>query len=269
MTDQLLTHKLYRPLQVAIRPSDYSEVLYSEYSPTQALQNYVYCYYMVQTKALSKPFLYQIMADGCVDLFLNCSNEEPLTVAGLVEKANAVSINENTEYFGIRFFPGCIHYFFQISAKEIANQAIPCEEIFGNRFKSLEERLRLTDSVNNRIKIANATLLDLLKTCKREPDQWLLNALDTIYQRKGQLSIENDVSIGISTRHLRRIFDQYIGISPKKFSKIIRFQSVLSHVMLNYSNISKGGYLHFGYCDQPHFINEFKSLSGVTPKSFT
>ncbi len=223
---------------------------------------------MVQTKILSKPYLYRIMADGCVDLFLNCSNDEPLTLAGLVDKVNYIPINEDAEYFGIRFFPGCIHYFFQVSAKEIANQAIPCHDIFGNRFKSIEDRLRSTDSIENRIEIVNKTLLDLLETCKRDPDHLLLNALDIIYKKKGQLSIEKDVATGISSRHFRRIFDQYIGISPKKFSKIIRFQSVLSHVMLNYSNISKGGYLDFGYFDQPHFINEFKSLSGVTPKSF-
>ncbi len=269
MTDKLLKHKLYRPLQIAIRPGDYSNAVYREYQPARALQNYVYCYWMIQAKAqISKPFLYCIMADGCVDLFLNCSNEDPLVLAGLVDKANCVSINEHTEYFGIRFFPGCMHYFFQVSAKEIANQAIPCEDIWGNQFKSIEYRLRYTDSIDKRIKIANATLLEYLKTCKREPDQWLLTALDIIYQRKGQLSVEKDVSIGISSRHLRRIFNHYIGISPKKFSKIVRFQSVLKHMMSNSNNLSKGGYLDFGYFDQPHFIHEFKSFSGVTPNFF-
>ncbi|MCP4552958.1 MAG: AraC family transcriptional regulator, partial [Bacteroidetes bacterium] len=217
MSNQLLTHKLYRPLQVAIRPGDYSEIFYREYSPAQSLKSYIYCYYMVQTKILSKPYLYRIMADGCVDLFLNCSNDEPLTLAGLVDKVNYIPINEDAEYFGIRFFPGCIHYFFQVSAKEIANQAIPCHDIFGNRFKSIEDRLRSTDSIENRIEIVNKTLLDLLETCKRDPDHLLLNALDIIYKKKGQLSIEKDVATGISSRHFRRIFDQYIGISPKKF----------------------------------------------------
>jgi hypothetical protein len=269
MTKKLLNHKLYRPLQIAIRPNDYSKANYREYPPAQALQNYVSCYWMIQAKAqISNPFLHCIMADGCVDLILNCSNEDPLEIAGLVEKANFVSINGHTEYFGIRFFPGCMHSFFQVSAKEIANQMIPCEDIWGNRYKSIEYGLRYTDSVDKRIKIANAILLDYLKTCKREPDQWLLTALDIIYQRKGQLSVEKDFSIGVSSRHLRRIFNHYVGISPKKFSKIVRFQSALRHIMSNSNNLSKGGYLDFGYFDQPHFIHEFKSFSGVTPSFF-
>lgn len=203
MTDKLLKHKLYRPIQVAIRPSDYSKIVYREYPPARALQNYVYCYWTAQAKAQnSKPFLYRIMVDGCIDLMLNCS---------------------------------------------------------------IEYRLRFTDSVDKRIKIANAALLGYLKVSKREPDQWLLTALDIIYQRKGQLSVEKDVLIGIGSRHLRRIFNHYIGISPKKFSKIVRFQSILRHMMSNPNNFSKGGYLDFGYFDQPHFIHEFKSLSGVTP----
>ena len=258
--------KLYRPLQMAIRPSDHSEVVYREYPPARVLQNFVYCYWMIQTKVQdSGPFLYHIMADGCVDLLLNCSNGDPLKLAGTAERSGFVAIKAQTEYFGIRFFPGCIHYFLRISAKEIANQEIPCKDIWGNRLESIEYQLRCADSVDQRIFITNAFLLNFLETCKREPDQRLLNALDIIYLSKGHLSVENDTSVDISSRHLRRIFDRYIGISPKKFSKTVRFQSVLRHMMLNPENVSKCGYLDFGYFDQPHFIHEFKSLSGVTP----
>ena len=267
MTDQLIKQKLYLPLQMAIRPSDHSEAVYREYPPVRALQNHVYCYWTIQTKAQnSEPFLYHIMTDGCIDLLLNCSSDDPLILAGTAGKSGSVAIKAETEYFGIRFFPGCIHYFLQVSAKEIANQEIPCQDIWGNRLEPIESELRGADSVDQRITITNAFLLDFLKNCKREPDQRLLNALDIIYQRKGQLSLEKDASIGISPRPLRRIFDRYIGTSPKKFSKIIRFQSVLRHMVFNPTKFSKCGYLDFGYFDQPHFIHQFKSLSGVTPR---
>ncbi len=253
---------------MAIRPSDHSKAVYSEYPPFRALQNYVYCYWMIQTKAEdSEPFLYHIMTDGCVDLLLNCSSGDPLILAGTAEKSGSVEIKAGTEYFGIRFFPGCIHYFFQVTAKEIANQEIPCKDIWGNRLGSIEYRLRDADSVDQRITITNAFLLDILKICRKKPDQRLLNTLDIIYQRKGQLLVEKDASIGISPRQLRRIFDRYIGTSPKKFSNIIRFQSVLRQMTLNPKDFSTCGYLDFGYFDQPHFIHEFKSLSGITPGS--
>lgn len=266
MAAQLIKPKLYRPLQMAIRPTDHSEAVYMEFAPVRVLQNYVYCYWMIQTKVQdSGPFLYHIMADGCVDLLLNCSNSEPLKLAGTAEKSGFVAIKAQTEYFGIRFFPGCIHYFLKVSAKEVANQEIPCEDIWGNRLASVEYRLKSADSIDERITLTTAFLLECLESGKRELDQRLFHALDIIYQRKGQLSVEKDASVGISPRHLRRIFDRYIGTSPKKFSKIIRFQSVLRHMMLNPIEFSKCGYLDFGYFDQPHFIREFKSLSGVTP----
>lgn len=266
MAGQSNKPKLYRPLQMAIRPSDHSEAVYMEYPPARVLQNYVYCYWTIRTKEQdSEPFLYHIMTDGCVDLLLNCSNGNPLILAGTAERSGSVAIKAQTEYFGIRFFPGCIHYFLQVSAKEIANQEIPCTDIWGNVLESIEYRLRSAGSIDERITITDAFLLDLRETCKREPDQRLLKALGIIYQRKGHLSVEKDTSVGISPRTLRRIFDRYIGTSPKKFSKIIRFQSVLRHMMLNPKDFSKFGYLDFGYFDQPHFIHEFKSLSGVTP----
>lgn len=268
MTEPLKKPKIYQPLQASIRPGDHSAAVYREYLPVRALQPYVYCYWMIRTTAgNSEPLLYHIMTDGCVDLLLNCSSGEPLILAGTAEKSGAVAITAGTEYFGIRFFPGCVHYFFQVSAKEIANQEIPCQDIWGNRFRSIEDQLRAIDSVDQRITVTNTFLLDALKTGKKEPDQRLLNALDIIYRKKGRLSMEKEAAMGISPRQLRRLFDRYIGTSPKKFSKIIRFQSVLRQMMLNPNRFSPGVYLDFGYYDQPHFIHEFKSLSGITPSA--
>ena len=122
MAEQLIKPKLYRPLQMSIRPGDHSQAVYREYPPVRVLQNYVYCYWMIRTAEDSEPFLYHIMTDGCVDLLLNCSGGEPLKLAGTAERSGIVSIKAQTEYFGIRFFPGCIHYFLRVPAKEIVNQ---------------------------------------------------------------------------------------------------------------------------------------------------
>ncbi len=78
------------------------------------------------------------------------------------------------------------------------------------------------------------------------------------------LSDSRASEFGVSARQLRRLSKQYTGLPPKDFSKVLRFQNALK--AMNESQHSKT-YLDL-YYDQPHWIREFKCLSGVTPSQF-
>ena len=90
-----------------------------------------------------------------------------------------------------------------------------------------------------------------------------------IYKSKGNITVK-DISDRevISERQIRRIFNNWIGINPKTFCKIVRFQNTINTKRLpqeiNWINLA----LESGYYDQTHFINEFKELSGITPEKF-
>ena len=89
-------------------------------------------------------------------------------------------------------------------------------------------------------------------------DKRFFSALLQILQSKGSLHI-SELDTGISTRQLRRLFDYYIGDSPKTFSNIVRFQHILSaKAYHNHSFLDT-------YYDQAHFIKSFKTFYGDTP----
>ena len=75
------------------------------------------------------------------------------------------------------------------------------------------------------------------------------------------------VDLGVSERHLRRLFRETTGISPKTFAKLTRFRHALraareaSHA--SWTNIAVAS----GYYDQAHLIAEFRAISGVTPSA--
>ncbi len=70
---------------------------------------------------------------------------------------------------------------------------------------------------------------------------------------------------GLSSRHLRRLSQCYLGLSPRNFTRVLRFQKTL-HLMQNpQSTPAWASY----YYDQSHFIREFKALAGNTPSKFT
>ncbi|MDY6945198.1 MAG: helix-turn-helix domain-containing protein [Pseudomonadota bacterium] len=74
--------------------------------------------------------------------------------------------------------------------------------------------------------------------------------------------------LGISERHLRRLFREVVGLSPKAFFKLLRFERALEAAQdcraANWSEIAVGA----GYYDQAHMIADFRCIAGATPREF-
>jgi len=75
-------------------------------------------------------------------------------------------------------------------------------------------------------------------------------------------------SVCLSRKQFDRIFREHVGMNPKEYSRVVRFQKVLWSLQngaRNYADIAAC----CGYADQSHLIREFKAMSGHTPKSLT
>lgn len=257
---------LYRPIQPTANegtPLGYREIL-----PTDALRPFIHCYWVLRSPGiLETPWIYRIVSDGCIDLLINCTTFEPMILAGTADSASTVSFDRQIEYFGIRFLPGCFSYFFKLPLKEVVNHMLPCQDVWGNRLNDLESRLFEASSFQSKIEVAENFLVQQLVQQNQSPDLRLLGTLSEIYKNQGQFSIEKASGLGVSPRQLRRLFDKHLGVSPKTFARIVRFQSIL-HSMVGTSKKEWGQLCYdFGYYDQPHFIHEFESFSGVSPMS--
>ena len=74
--------------------------------------------------------------------------------------------------------------------------------------------------------------------------------------------------LNLSERSLERIFKADIGISPKLFFRINRFQTTLNCIRgQSFKSLTEVAYQHV-YADQSHYIREFKEFTGSTPKQF-
>ena len=86
---------------------------------------------------------------------------------------------------------------------------------------------------------------------------------------KGQLSIDELARyLGYSVRHVERIFKKYIGISPKEYSNLLRFQNTINLSHIKEENNLTQLATFFGYSDQSHFIREFKKFTTLKPKDY-
>ena len=108
-------------------------------------------------------------------------------------------------------------------------------------------------------------LLHILHQTDFDDDPRLYEALTIILKNYGVVDMEKDIDTGISQRQLRRLFEFYIGDTPKTFSKVVRFQNILRAKPSTQSLRQNKLFFDAGYYDQAHFIKEFKNFYGVTP----
>jgi AraC-like DNA-binding protein len=97
----------------------------------------------------------------------------------------------------------------------------------------------------------------------------LIGIIKKIRNCFGNINIEGLAEeFSLSIRSLQRLFKEYIGVSPKKYARIIRFKKAYD-ILKSDSFIKPEEYMFdLGYYDQPHFINEIKKFSNKTPGIF-
>ena len=87
--------------------------------------------------------------------------------------------------------------------------------------------------------------------------------------RGGDNSVENLSSQSCySYRQYKRVFSSLVGVNPKTYSRIIRFQRALYLLQLNNGISLSELAFQCGYYDVPHLVKEFKLMSGTTPLQY-
>jgi AraC-like DNA-binding protein len=157
--------------------------------------------------------------------------------------------------------------FFQYPLIEFASTTLDMEAVLDrpSELKHVHEQLMEAKSHNQRIRLVEEFLRARMRG--RQPDVLVSAAVSLIEERRAMVRIEELVRrVGLSQSALERRFQQVVGLPPKKFSAIVRLQNVirLRSVRNDLTSIA----YEVGYCDQPHFIKDFKRFAGVAPELF-
>jgi len=132
---------------------------------------------------------------------------------------------------------------------------------------------QITQLFNSLDLIVIRDLLDSFLTEKyvKAENKYLEEALKIFQQNIRDTSIDYiaENKLGISRKHLNRLFQQHLNISPKKYRSIVRFRELMAVKLnlqddKNFSSLSHEA----NYTDQSHFIKACKQLTGLTPSQF-
>jgi AraC-like DNA-binding protein len=166
----------------------------------------------------------------------------------------------------VRFKPGGLLPFVAYPVHEFLDSNTDLKLIFPPQaVEEMEQRIHEANSAAARIDAVNHCLLTVFKD--KQEDRLLLHIAAQIGKQIGRVSVDLlAAQFFINKRTLERQFNQRIGISPKKFAGIVRFQNAI--------RLRKAGcgYLDIvelcGFSDHAHFARDFKALAGCAPEQF-
>ena len=169
---------------------------------------------------------------------------------------------------GVHFKPGGAFPFLNFPAIELRDETVSLDVLWGAKADELRDRLRSTSNPDCRFHLLEQALLaQLTKPLARHPA--VAFALKE-FQNAAHSRTVTDITeqIGLSSRRFISLFNQEVGLTPKLFCRIRRFQEALQY-------IRSGGHIEWadialtcGYFDQAHFIHDFQAFSGLNPSAY-
>lgn len=255
----------YSPVQPAINTTK-GEVRYREFLPAKELQPFIYCYWQLKSnKKLTEPFEYRVVADGCIDIFFEHDRPEEHFVMGYSEQYTQFALGNEFHYVGIRFLPSVFPQLFNVPAHMLSNRTERLDDVLPGTSSFITGRLSAAQKAGHIKAMLDRYFLGLFSDLDFKSDSRFCEAVHIILKKAGAIQVEKDLNTGISPRQLRRLFKFYIGSAPKGFSKVVRFQKVLSGIYFPVDAKQGTTLYDAGYYDQPHLIKEFKNFYGLTP----
>lgn len=206
----------------------------------------------------------RVVPDGCVDLLFCCDPVQPSArVCGTVLQGKELYFESNTVYFGVRLSARLSLLLPNLPLKEVIEVQIPFEDSL-TKYKDMGAMIAELTRFSDRMACFEKHCMPILGGDVRSIGM-IDYCLTSIQRTNGSVTIRDLAEdTGYSERYIRTKFEQSLGISPKLYSRIIRFQRTLGAIVRGDSSLTDVA-MEGGYFDQSHFMKEFKSFSQITP----
>jgi len=257
----------------------------SEITPPTFLRPYINCYYLYKGAAEGfQDSFFRALPNGSVEMFFlfsgtsvifrekRYSQRLPAFLAGVFELSYPMKVRVETttgELKGISvlFTHTGVNQLLRTKLKDLTNRVTPIDR---SGYPDLyQQYMNVYEQEEGEwFRHLNEFFLNRLRN-NNQPAQKIIPILNKLEGMKGVLSVERLASeLRISYKILYRKFIDELGISPKTYLKIIRFNRAC--YLLNQTskpNVTEI-VLKCGYYDQPHFVHEFKSIMKESPRHY-
>jgi len=228
----------------------------------------------------------RILPSGCVQIILSLSRDfildslegssecrvKPALVVGARSVYEIVDSSDMADLIGIVFEPGGFPAFALDAADRFSNRSVALEDIWGSDAERLRDRLKEIGTPQERLDCMERYLRgnfgERLLKLGRSPE--VNFALRFFAELPSAASVrETARQIGWSERRFSQVFREEVGLAPKVWCRVQRFQRAVKQlhagVEVRWAELA----LDCGYYDQSHFANEFRAFSGVDVSTYS
>lgn len=243
--------------------------------PSLSLSRYVKYYWILNTDEDEKTYI-QTIPSGCMHLvfhrrgnlhFSSNISQPKCFIRGQLSVPGNLLSQGGIDMIAVVFHPLGMIPFISCSMTEFYNQYIDIDCIDDLGLKNLKILIMNEEDINTCIQQIELLLLSRLTVVDYNYKR--ITSSIQLITNQPQIKMDflaNDVCLGY--RHFKRVFTEYIGMNPKEYYKVIRFQRAL-YTLQQAPNmdITQLAYV-CGYYDHSHLIKDFKSLTGSSPSQY-
>jgi AraC-like DNA-binding protein len=235
---------------------------FARYAPDPALARVVESYWTLDVQ--QPPAELTVLPDGLTDLTFDVGAEPAAYVTGPLTRPETYRHERPVSLLGVSLQPGAAVSVLGIDVVALPDGWTPLSEVIGPVAGELAERIAAAEPVQPRLAVVDTFLAARLRGAAA--DDRVRQALDTILDRSGDIEVEQVArDSAASPRHLGRLFDTWVGISPKRFARIVRVQAALRLLLESPDRDLADLAADLGFADHAHLTREIRALAGEAP----
>jgi AraC-like DNA-binding protein len=150
---------------------------------------------------------------------------------------------------------------------EMIDRVVPLDAVLGKAARDLGIRLAEANDRDTRIALLDAALIARLAECPPVRSE-VAHAIGLLTGRPDLDIAAIARDIGWSRKHLAACVRDALGVGPRSFRRLVRFQRLTALIADDASTDWAGLACDAGYCDQSHLIREFREFADMTPTQF-
>lgn len=211
---------------------------------------------------------YAIIPHGCATLVFGIKDQKiDGRLFGPATKAVTVGdqAGDFDQIFIIEFQPAGLYTFLGFNQQELADQIVPFELVWPQLNQTILNLLEMAEDIQLLFETIDRLLVQAI--LKEHPPELKISS-EEIIQQAGNLSLQSlSDKVFYSERHLTRLYNEYVGMSTKQFTRLVRVNKAIR--LLHEPKLTiREVYETIGYYDSSHFTRDFKQIAGTTPQVY-
>lgn len=238
----------------------------TRYPPADTLSGFVERYWIIRWDLRGQPpYQTETLPQPYVNLVFEHNNSR---IYGVASQKYHHLLQGKGQVFGIKFKPGAFYPFIESPVAALTDRSLPIEDVFTVDSQALETAILTLEDAQAMIALAD----DFLGTRLPQPDDSVTlvqHIVERIIADRTITKVDDLAArFAINKRTLQRLFQQYVGVTPKWVIKRYRLHEAAEQLASDTTVSLPAMAIDLGYFDQAHFNKDFKAIIGISPRQY-